>query len=91
MLLEVRDMRVSYGNVLAVNGVSLNVEEGSIVTVLGANGAGKTSLLNAILGVARGTGRSSIRRTDDIRGGPLRGAFPRVWRLCRKGAGFCCL
>jgi branched-chain amino acid transport system ATP-binding protein len=56
VLLEVRDMRVSYGNVLAVNGVSLDVEEGSVVTVLGANGAGKTSLLNAIMGVARGQG-----------------------------------
>jgi branched-chain amino acid transport system ATP-binding protein len=56
VLLEVRDMRVSYGNVLAVNGVSLTVEEGTIVTVLGANGAGKTSLLNAIMGVARGSG-----------------------------------
>ncbi len=56
MLLEVRDMRVSYGNVQAVNGVSLDVEEGAIVTVLGANGAGKTSLLNAIMGVARGQG-----------------------------------
>jgi branched-chain amino acid transport system ATP-binding protein len=56
VLLEVRDMRVSYGNVLAVNGVSLDVEEGAVVTVLGANGAGKTSLLNAIMGVARGQG-----------------------------------
>jgi branched-chain amino acid transport system ATP-binding protein len=56
VLLEVRDMRVSYGNVLAVNGVSLDVEEGTVVTVLGANGAGKTSLLNAIMGVARGQG-----------------------------------
>jgi len=56
VLLEVRDMRVSYGNVLAVNGVSLDVEEGTVVTVLGANSAGKTSLLNAIMGVARGQG-----------------------------------
>jgi branched-chain amino acid transport system ATP-binding protein len=56
VLLEVRDMRVSYGNVLAVNGVSLGVGEGAVVTILGANGAGKTSLLNAIMGVARGQG-----------------------------------
>jgi branched-chain amino acid transport system ATP-binding protein len=56
VLLEVRDMCVSYGNVLAVNGVSLGVGEGAVVTILGANGAGKTSLLNAIMGVASGQG-----------------------------------
>ncbi len=56
MLLEVRNMSVSYGNVLAVNDVSLQVEEGSVATVLGANGAGKTSLLNAIMGVTRAQG-----------------------------------
>jgi branched-chain amino acid transport system ATP-binding protein len=56
MLLEVRDLRVSYGSVSAVNGVCLDVEEGSVVAVLGANGAGKTSLLNAIMGVARAQG-----------------------------------
>jgi branched-chain amino acid transport system ATP-binding protein len=63
MLLEVRDLHVSYGNLSAVTGVSLNVEEGSIATVLGANGAGKTSLLHAIMGVtpARGTVRFSGR------------------------------
>ena len=56
MLLEVRDLRVSYGNVSAVDGMSLDVEEGSVATVLGANGAGKTSLLNAIMGVTRAQG-----------------------------------
>jgi branched-chain amino acid transport system ATP-binding protein len=56
MLLEVRDLRVSYGNVSAVNGVGLDVDEGSVATVLGANGAGKTSLLNAIMGVTRARG-----------------------------------
>jgi branched-chain amino acid transport system ATP-binding protein len=56
MLLEVRDLRVSYGNVSAVNGISLDVGEGTVATVLGANGAGKTSLLNAIMGVARSQG-----------------------------------
>lgn len=59
MLLEVRDLRVSYGNVSAVNGISLDVTEGAVATVLGANGAGKTSLLNAIMGVTRSQG--SIR------------------------------
>ncbi|WP_213771728.1 ABC transporter ATP-binding protein [Bradyrhizobium sp. dw_78] len=56
MLLEVRNLSVSYGKVAAVNDVSLHVEEGSVATVLGANGAGKTSLLNAIMGVTRAQG-----------------------------------
>jgi branched-chain amino acid transport system ATP-binding protein len=56
MLLEVDNLKVSYGNVVAVDGVSLRVEEGCVATVLGANGAGKTSLLNAIMGVTRSDG-----------------------------------
>lgn len=52
-LLEVTDLRVRYGEIEAVRGVSLNVEPGAFLLVLGPNGAGKTSLLSAISGVAR--------------------------------------
>jgi branched-chain amino acid transport system ATP-binding protein len=55
-LLEVRDLRVSYGQVEAVRGVSLAVEEGRIVTLIGPNGAGKTSLLSALAGLVRPAG-----------------------------------
>jgi branched-chain amino acid transport system ATP-binding protein len=55
-LLSVVDMRVSYGRVEAVHGVSLDVPQAAIVTVIGANGAGKTTLLNAIMGVMKGNG-----------------------------------
>jgi len=56
VLLEVRDLRVAYGKVEALHGVSLKVDEGHIVTVIGPNGAGKTTLLGAIMGLlpARG-------------------------------------
>ena len=50
-LLEVRDLRVAYDKVEAVSGVSLSVDEGKIVTVIGPNCAGKTTLLSAIMGV----------------------------------------
>ena len=48
MLLEVKNLRVHYDKVEAVKGVSLSVEEGSTSTLIGANGAGKTSILKAI-------------------------------------------
>jgi branched-chain amino acid transport system ATP-binding protein len=52
-MLSVRDVHASYGPVLALRGVSLEVPSGSIVAVLGANGAGKTSTLKAISGILR--------------------------------------
>ena len=45
MLLDVRNLRVSYGNIEALHGISFNVDKGEIVTLIGANGAGKTSTL----------------------------------------------
>ena len=50
-LLDLRGVRVSYGRVEAVRGVSLTMQVGRIVTVIGANGAGKTTLLNAVMGL----------------------------------------
>ena len=47
-LLEVNNLRVSYGGVQALRGVSIHLDEGEIVTIIGANGAGKSTLLNAI-------------------------------------------
>jgi branched-chain amino acid transport system ATP-binding protein len=55
-VLEVRDLRVSYGKVEALHGASLRVEQGTIVTVIGPNGAGKTTLLGAIMGLLPSTG-----------------------------------
>ncbi len=50
-LLELTDVHARYGQVRAVHGISLTVEEGEVVAVLGANGAGKTTTLRAISGV----------------------------------------
>jgi branched-chain amino acid transport system ATP-binding protein len=45
MLLEVQNLKVSYGNIEALHGISFNIDKGEIVTLIGANGAGKTSTL----------------------------------------------
>ena len=51
-LLEIKDLRVSYGGIEALKGVSFHVEEGQIVPLIGANGAGKSTTLRAISGLA---------------------------------------
>ena len=50
-LLHINDLRVSYGGIEALKGISLNVEKGEIVTLIGANGAGKSTTLRAISGL----------------------------------------
>jgi branched-chain amino acid transport system ATP-binding protein len=55
-LLELTDVEASYGPVKALHGVSLSVGEGEVVSVLGANGAGKTTMLRAVSGTVRRTG-----------------------------------
>ena len=50
-ILDVRNVETYYGHIMAVRGVSLEVPRGEIVTVLGANGAGKTTVLKTISGV----------------------------------------
>jgi branched-chain amino acid transport system ATP-binding protein len=69
-LLEVEDLRVTYGAIEAVHGITFSVEPGAVTALIGANGAGKSSTLGAISGVVRATG--SIR----FAGRDLVGAAP---------------
>ncbi|MET0443488.1 MAG: ATP-binding cassette domain-containing protein, partial [Pseudorhodoplanes sp.] len=56
-LLTAQSLEVRYGQNLAVRGVSLQVRKGTITTVIGANGAGKTSLLAGLMGLERRAGQ----------------------------------
>ena len=76
-MLEAYDIEVRYDEAIAVAGVSLRVGPGAWVAVIGANGAGKTSLLRAIAGLARHRGRISL-------GGEDVSALP-AWQRQRRG------
>lgn len=65
-MLEVTDLRVTYGPIQAVRGISFQVHAGEIVSILGANGAGKTSTLFGLMGIVRSTGEVTLK------GEPLR-------------------
>jgi branched-chain amino acid transport system ATP-binding protein len=69
-LLELRDVDARYGQVQALRGVSLTVDEGEIVAILGANGAGKTTTLRAISGTVRRTGTLELAGRSLARRGP---------------------
>ena len=59
-MLDVKDLNVYYGKIHAIKNISLTVEEGELVSLIGANGAGKTSLLTAMMGQIPSTGQISV-------------------------------
>jgi branched-chain amino acid transport system ATP-binding protein len=79
-MLRVENLDVFYGDVQALNGVSLDIEEGAIVAIVGANGAGKTTLIRAIAGMQRRMRGQIVYRGADIAGWPS-------FRVCNLGIG----
>ena len=69
-ILEVRSLHVSYGAVRAVQGISLALGQGEIVTLIGANGAGKSTTLRAIMGLVAPSSGEVIYRGEAIKGRP---------------------
>ncbi len=59
-LLEVRNLAVSYGYIKALHGIDLNIEEGKITALLGSNGAGKSTTINAISGIVKYSGSITL-------------------------------
>jgi branched-chain amino acid transport system ATP-binding protein len=101
VLLALRDVDARYGQVQALRGVTLTVDEGEIVAILGANGAGKTTTLRAISGTVRRSGQIELAGRSLARVGPEttarrgvahvpegRGTFSEltVWENLRLGA-----
>jgi branched-chain amino acid transport system ATP-binding protein len=78
--LEIAGLTVGYGGIAAVHDVTVSVAPGSVVTLLGANGAGKTSTMRAIMGLTRSGG------TVRLEGRPLSDAEP--FRRVRSGLGY---
>jgi len=70
MLLEIKDLKVHYGSVEAIRGISLRVEEKSIVCLIGANGAGKTTTLRTISGLQKPTSGEIWFQGERIHGLP---------------------
>ena len=72
MKLEIQDLHVSYGGIRALKGVSLTVEEGQIVTLIGANGAGKSTTLRAISGLQKPQSGSIRYGGEELTGLPAK-------------------
>jgi branched-chain amino acid transport system ATP-binding protein len=84
-LLEIEGLHVAYGHVQAVRGVSLQVPEGRIVTLIGANGAGKTSILSALAGLVRPAGGRVRLAGQDVTGLPAHRAVAAGLSLVPEG------
>jgi branched-chain amino acid transport system ATP-binding protein len=100
-LLELKDVRARYGPIRALHGVSLTVEKGEVVAILGANGAGKTTTLRSVSSMVRTSGEIVFDGRRLVRQSPEfvarlgiahvpegRGLFPEltVWENLRMGA-----
>jgi branched-chain amino acid transport system ATP-binding protein len=81
MLLRIEDLRVRYGGITALSGISIDVPEGETVLLVGANGAGKSSTINAIIGLVPTAGGRIMFDGNDI------GAVP-CDRRARLGIGY---
>ena len=81
-MLSVQDLHVSYGAIKAVLGISFYIDEGEIVTLIGANGAGKSTTLNTIAGLIKPDSGSI-----DFRGEALVGTKPH--KIVSKGLALC--
>ena len=84
-LLKVEDLHVYYGSIHAIKGVSFEVNEGEIVTLIGANGAGKSTTLNTVAGLMKPRSGSVVFDGKAIAGVPASKIVPQGMALCPEG------
>ena len=85
MLLEVKNLKVKYGEITALHGVSLSVEEGRLTTLLGANGAGKSTLVKALSGQLKPAEGEILFNGENITGLPTHEVVKRGIVQCPEG------
>jgi len=77
-LLECRNLDAGYGSIQALHQISLHIDKGEIVSLIGANGAGKTTFLSTIFGQPRASGGSILHRGEDI-------THTKRWNIAKRG------
>lgn len=86
-LLDVKGLEVAYGGIRAIKGIDFHVNEGELVTLIGANGAGKSSTLRALSGLVKPAGGRVLYRGQDITGTPSHTLVGLGIALCPEGRG----
>ena len=84
-MLKVDDLQVYYGSIHAVKGISFEVNEGEIVTLIGANGAGKSTPLNTVAGLLKPRAGSIEFEGESLVGVPAHKMVPKGIALCPEG------
>ncbi len=84
-LLSVKDLHVSYGAIKAVQGISFDIEQGEIVTLIGANGAGKSTTLNTIAGIVKPDSGSIEFKGESLVGVKAHKIVEKGLALCPEG------
>ena len=84
-MLKVEDLHVYYGSIHAIKGVSFEVNEGEIVTLIGANGAGKSTTLNTVAGLMKPRSGSITFEGQQVAGTPASKIVPQGMALCPEG------
>ncbi len=69
-LLDVKDLHISYGAIKAVRGISFTIEEGEIVTIIGANGAGKSTIMRTLMGLEKAERGTVLFQGRDVTNAP---------------------
>ena len=86
-MLDVRQLQVAYGGIKAIKGIDFHVNEGELVTLIGANGAGKSSTLRALSGLIKPAGGTVTYNGRDITAVPSHALVGLGIALCPEGRG----